>query len=205
MIETTTSILENRATTGRFAPSATISDHTIHELVRLATQAPSAFHLQNWSFIAVRTTHAKQRLMDLAYGQQQVCDAAVTFIVCGTEQAYLALGSRLQASVDAGIISKSIQESFVEMATGSHQGNPQLQRDEAIRSASLATMSLIVAAREMSLDTGVLGGFDPEGVSQAFSLSSDEIPVMLVTVGEATPNNWPQKIRRPVNEVLRLC
>jgi nitroreductase len=203
MIEATTSILENRVTTGRFDASAFLEESTIRELVRLATHAPSAFHLQNWSFIAVQSPEAKQRLMDLAYGQQQVRDASVTFIVCGTVEAYPDLAARLQPSVDAGIISQSIQETWVKMATESHQGDPQLQRDEAIRSASLAAMSLIIAAREMGLDTGVLGGFDPVGVSQEFSLTSNEIPVMLVTVGRAAEGNWSQKIRRPLSEVLR--
>lgn len=197
-----TSILENRVTTGRFDPTATIDSVTIHELVRLATQAPSAFHLQNWSFTAVHSPDAKQRLMDLSYGQRQVRDAAVTFIVSGHVHAYPYLAERLQPSVDAGIIDTSALETWVGMATGSHEGNVQLQRDEAIRSASLATMSLIVAAREMEFDAGVLGGFDPEGVSQAFSLSPDAIPVMLVTVGRAAPGNWSQKVRRPVEEVL---
>lgn len=205
MLEASTSILDNRVTTGRFDASATLEESTIRELVRLATQAPSAFHLQNWSFVAVRSPEAKQRLMDLAYGQRQVRDAAVTFIVCGTVEAYPDLAARLQPSVDAGIISQSILETWVKMATGAHQGDAQLQRDEAIRSASLAAMSLIVAAREMDLDSGVLGGFDPEGVCQAFALTSAEIPVMLVTVGRAAEGNWPQKIRRPLSEVLRQC
>jgi nitroreductase len=203
MLQEQTSILENRVTTGRFDSDFTLDQDTIHELVRLATQAPSAFHLQNWSFTAVRSLGAKERLMELAYSQRQVRDAAVTFIVSGSVNAYPLLAERLQPSVDAGIITASIQHTWAEMARGSHEGNAQLQRDEAIRSASLATMSLIVAAREMGLDTGVLGGFDPDGVSQAFSLSTDEIPVMLVTVGRAAEGNWKQKIRRPVEDVLR--
>lgn len=202
MIASSPSLLENRSTTGRFEPSYSLDDATITELVRLATLAPSAFHLQNWSFVAVRTAAAKERLATLAFGQRQVCDAAVTYIVCGELGAYTQLSARLQPSVDAGMLSPAIQRTWVEMATQAHRDNAQLQRDEAVRSASLATMALLVAAREMDLDAGVLGGFDPSGVHEAFKLPADVIPVMLVTVGRAATGNWPQKIRRPPGDVL---
>ncbi len=199
----TGSILEARTTTGRFDPSYTLDDATIAELVRLATKAPSAFNLQNWSFIAIRSDAMKERLTPLSYGQQQVRDAAVTYIICGTLNGHLHLEKRLQPSVDSGIITESIQRTWVGMAASSHTNNPQMQRDEAIRSASLAAMSLMIAARELGLDSGILGGFDPEGIIEEFSLSRNEIPIVLVTVGRAAEGNWPQKVRRPVTEVLR--
>lgn len=205
MNTTSTSILEARTTIGRFDPAYTLDDATIAELVRLATQAPTAFNLQNWSFIAVRSGAMKERLVSLAYGQRQVGDAAVTYIVCGTLNAYLDLEERLQPSVDSGIITESARRTWVEMAASSHANNPQLQRDEAIRSASLAAMSLMTAARELGLDSGILGGFDPEAVGKEFSLTRDEIPVVLVTVGRAGEGNWSQKVRRPVDEVLQIC
>ena len=204
MLTTTRSILEARTTTGRFDPSHKLDDATIAELVRLATQAPTAFNLQNWCFVAVRSLGMKEKLVPLAYGQRQVREAAVTFVVCGALNAYPALEKRLQASVDAGIITDSIQRTWVEMAASSHANDPRLQRDEAIRSASLAAMALMIAAREMGLDAGILGGFDPVGIVHAFSLHRDEIPVVLVTVGRAAEGNWAQKIRRPVTEVLQF-
>ncbi|MNC43223.1 hypothetical protein D3C75_920750 [compost metagenome] len=45
-------------------------------------------------------------------------------------------------------------------------------------------------------------GFDAHAVTKEFSLSDNEIPVLLLSVGKALPENWPQKPRRPVNEVL---
>jgi nitroreductase len=202
MIASSPSLLENRSTTGRFDPACSLDDATITELVRLATLAPSAFHLQNWSFVAVRTTAAKELLATLAFGQRQICDAAVTCIVCGELGAYAQLSARLQPSVDAGILSPAIQRTWVEMATQAHRASATLQRDEAVRSASLATMALLVAAREMGLDAGVIGGFDPDGIRTAFQLRSCDIPVTLVTMGRAANGNWPQKIRRPPGDVL---
>lgn len=198
-------LLERRVSTNYFDTQRPLSDEQVQELVRLATLAPSAYNFQNWRFIAVRTPQAKQRLKAVAYGQQKVEDAPVTFIICGTLNAHLGLARALQPSVDAGIFDASVVDSWVTMASGSHSGNAQLQRDEAFRSASLAAMTLMLAAEDMGLATGPMSGFDPAGVAREFGLSADEVPVMLVTVGYPAPGNWPQKPRKPVAEVLSLA
>ncbi|MNI91514.1 putative NAD(P)H nitroreductase YodC [compost metagenome] len=98
----------------------------------------------------------------------------------------------------------NVVESWVKQATNAYQDNAILQRDEAIRSASLAAMTLILAAQEMGLGTCAMGGFDAKQVSQDFELTVTELPVMIVAVGYATINNWAQKIRKPVTEVLTI-
>lgn len=47
-------------------------------------------------------------------------------------------------------------------------------------------------------------GFDPEGVKKAFGLSDNSVPTMLITVGYAIEDNWAQKLRRPLDEVLTI-
>lgn len=111
------SLIENRVTTGHFDESRTIDDRVIAEIVRLATHAPSAFNLQNWRFISVRSGQAKERLCRLAFGQKQVKEAAATIIVCGRLDGYRDLRQTLQLSVDAGAIPSSLRDSWVEMVT----------------------------------------------------------------------------------------
>jgi nitroreductase len=48
-------------------------------------------------------------------------------------------------------------------------------------------------------------GFDAVAVTSEFSLLPDEIPVLLVAIGRAATNNWPQKSRRPLTEVLSFA
>jgi nitroreductase len=89
-------------------------------------------------------------------------------------------------------------------AQGMYQQNPQLQRDEAIRSGSLAAMTLMLAAKGQGLVSTPMIGFDQSAVAQAFGLSATEIPVMLITVGYPGSANWPQKPRKAVNDVLQF-
>lgn len=198
-----TGLMEDRISTGRYQPGRQLEQHTIETLIRLTGLSPSAYNMQNWRFIAVQSPEAKARLQAQAYGQPQVASAAVTFIICGTLNAHNQLQQALQPSVDAGIVPAKLQESWVDAATQTHTDNPQLQRDEAFRSASLAAMTLMLAAESMGLAAGPMSGFDIEGVIAEFQLNADEVPVMLVTVGyPEEQSNRRQKCRKPVAEIL---
>ncbi len=199
-----TTLIEQRISANQFDPSKTLSIADIEELVRLATLSPTAFNFQNWKFIAVHTPEAKEKLKAVAYGQQKIADAAVTFIICGTLEAHKGLAKALQPSIDAGIIDQAMSDAWVGMATGAHTDNPQRQRDEAIRSASMGAMTLMLAAQGMGLVSGPMIGFDPAAVSREFNLTANDIPAMLVAVGYAAAGNWPQKPRLPVQDILTI-
>lgn len=197
-------IIKSRISANSYDTERSLSDQQVAELIELATHAPSAFNLQNWKFLAVRSAEAKARLLPLAWGQQKIVDAAVTFIVCGTLNPHETLPSALKPTLDAGIIDQAIYDMWVGAAEGMYKENPQLQRDEAIRSGSLAAMTLMLAAKGQGLVSTPMIGFDQSAVAREFGLSDQEIPVMLVTVGYPGATNWPQKPRKAVNDVLQF-
>lgn len=196
--------LEERRTTNLYDASHSIDDAQIHELVRLATKAPTSFNLQNWRFIAVRTPDAKARLRALAWDQAKVTDASVTFIVCGQLADHSVLPERLAPAVEAGFIPPALLAVLEGAAKGLYAGQPQLQHDEAIRSATFGASALMMAAQAMGWGSTPMIGFDGPAVAQAFGLADNEVPALLVAVGAALPENWPQKPRRPVEQVLEL-
>lgn len=195
-------VIKSRISANNYDIERTLSEQEITDLIDLATHAPSAFNLQNWRFIAVRSAEAKARLLPLAYGQQKVVDAAVTFIVCGTLNPHESLPAALKPSMDAGILNQDIYNMWVAAAQGMYGENPQRQRDEAIRSGSLAAMTLMLAAKGQGLLSTPMIGFDAAAVSEAFHLGATDVPVMLVTVGYPGETNWPQKPRKAVQDVL---
>ncbi|MBB1602491.1 nitroreductase family protein [Variovorax sp. UMC13] len=196
--------IEARRTTNLFDPSRQLDDAQIQELIRLATTAPTAFNLQNWRFIAVRTAEAKARLRAQAWDQTKVTDAAVTFIVCGQLADHRVMPERLAPSVEAGFMPAAMVPGWEGAAKSLYFEQPQRQRDEAIRSATFGAGTLIHAAQALGLGSAPMIGFDAEAVARAFDLAADEIPVVLVAVGHATSENWPQKPRRPLAQVLSL-
>lgn len=204
MINPAIALIERRISANRFDTGHALSDSEIEELVRLATRAPSAYNLQNWRFVAVRTPEAKARLRSLAYGQAKVSDAAVTFIVCGLLPDPISVPERLLPFVEAGHMPSDMVTGWQDGARAQY-ADPQTARDEALRSASLGAATLIHAAEARGLATGPMSGFDAAGVSREFGLGPDEVPVMLVAIGRAAPGNWPQKPRRPLAEVLEIA
>jgi nitroreductase len=197
-------LIKQRVSANRFDPAFTLEEEAIRELISYASEAPSAYNLQNWRFIAVRSPARKHALMALAYDQAKVVDAAVTFIVCGVLEPHHGIRAAMQPFHDDGHIDQDFLDEWVGEATSAYQDEPTMQRDEAIRSASLAAMNLMLAAQAMGLASGPMIGFDAAGVSSDFELAPTEIPVMLVAVGRAVPGNWPRKRRRPVEQVLAV-
>ncbi|MEJ4044202.1 nitroreductase family protein [Erwinia sp. SLM-02] len=196
--------IESRVSINRFQADRPLDDETITGLVELATKAPTAFNMQNWRFIAVRSAEGKNKLKDSAWGQQKIVDASVAFIICGTLSAHQQLAAALQPSVDAQIMEQRTVDGWVKQASASHENDAVLQRDEAVRSASLAAMTLMLAAEGMGLGSCPMIGFDAGQVAKDFALLPTELPLMVVVVGYPQENNWPQKPRKSVAEVLTL-
>ncbi|MGW8419386.1 MULTISPECIES: nitroreductase family protein [Comamonas] len=200
----TLALIEQRISANRFDDSHRLADAEIARLVQLATRAPTAYNLQNWRFIAVRTPAAKARLRALAQDQAKVQEAAVCFIVCGVLADPEALAERLQPFVDGGFMPAAIAQGWLQAAQQQY-ASAQAVRDEALRSASFGAMTLMHAAQAMGLASCAMTGFDAEGVTSSFGLAREEVPVMLVTVGRAAAGNWPQKPRRPLEQVLEFA
>ena len=139
-ITMTNAIIESivsRSTTKYYDPAVTLSDDQIRELVRIATTAPTSFHMQNWRFIAVRTPEAKARLRPIAWDQPPVTDAAVTFIVCGQLADSSVIPKRLAPVVEAGIMPAKLVPYWENPARGLYFEHPQRQRDDAVHTGAI--------------------------------------------------------------------
>ncbi|MGY6270556.1 nitroreductase family protein [Achromobacter denitrificans] len=200
-----TDALAARNSANFFDPGLPVDDDRIRALIGWATRAPTAFNLQNWRFIAVRSPEGKRSLRELAWNQPKVSEAAVTFIVLGVLPQAAWLRDRLQPSVDAGFMPPGMVPAWEAAASGLYADAPATQRDEAVRSATFGAAALMLAGQAEGLSASPMTGFDAAGVSRAFGLRRDEVPVMLVAMGYAREGNWPQKPRRPVSDVLEMA
>jgi nitroreductase len=198
----TIELIKQRISTNKFDSSRTLSEAEVKELVSYATEAPSAFNIQNWRFVAVTSPEEKARLRSVAYNQQKVVDAAVTFIVLGDLRGYEKLPQILKPMVEGGLMDQATADGWAQSAASSYGADEQFARDEAIRSASFAAMTLMIAAQAKGLATGPMIGFDPAGVKREFNIADRYVPVMLLTVGYPASGNWPRKPRLGVEEVL---
>jgi len=183
----------------QYQSGLTIGDDELHAIFDLVVLSPSSFNLQHWQFVVVREPARKVALRALAYGQAQVEHCAAAIVVCGRLDAHRD-AARIYA--DAG---REMQDKYVPMIEGVYRDQPQLQREEAIRSGALAGMTLMYAAKARGWDTGPMIGFDAAKVAGMLALPDSVVPVMLVVLGKALDGVQPARgYRRPVSEVVAL-
>ena len=191
-------VVLNRRSVKSYLTDQTISDAELSALFEEVVLSPSSFNLQHWCFVVLRDGERQAQLKELAWGQPQVSDASAAILVCG----------KLDAWKDAAAIyshtPEAVQEQMVPMINGMYESNEQLCRDEAIRSASLAAMSLMYAAQNKGYATGPMIGFDQAKAAEFCELPDTVIPVMLVVLGKQDTASRSRDPRRPLSEVVKL-
>ncbi len=190
--------VQQRRSIKSYQPGREISDAELKELMQEVVLSPSSFNLQHWTFIAAKDATLKEKIKDAAWGQEQVKTCSTLLVICG----------KLNAHEDAPEIyqgtAQGIQDKVLPMIKNFYDGKDQLQRDEAIRSASLAAMALMLAAHNRGWATAPMIGFDPEAVSKLVNLKPNYIPVMLMAVGFKKEEPRPRDYRRPIEEVVKI-
>ncbi len=182
-----------------YEPGLQISDSVLKKIFDTVILSPSSFNIQHWRFIVVRDQARKRKLRELAFGQAQVEEAAAVVLVCGRLTAYEDAG-RIYADAD-----EVTREKYLPMIEGAYKDKSRLQREEVMRSGSLAAMSLMYAAKAVGWDSGPMIGFDTAGVGAMLNLDGNTIPVMMVVLGKAIASEQlPRSYRRPVSEVVTL-
>ncbi len=193
--------LIRRRTSVEAFDSRPVDDETIRALVEDASCAPSSFNIQHWRFVAVRREADRDRLCAAAFGQEQVRIAPVTFIVLGDLQGLEKLPRINREAVELGALPNGKADAWERMAEEIY-ADPQVARDEALRSASLASMTLMLAAEARGLASGALSGFDVERVRTDFEIEERYVPVMLIAVGYPAQVERRQQPRLGIDEIL---
>jgi nitroreductase len=190
--------IESRRSVKSYDAAHEISDAELIDLFEQTVRSPSSFNLQHWRFVVVRSAKRRAELCKLAWGQRQVEQASAVIIVLG----------HLKAHRDAGEIyaeaPEPVREQMVPLISGIYQGKPDLQRDEAIRSGSLASMTLMLAAEAMGHATCPMIGFDPEGVCDFLSIDEAHIPIMMICLGKKAGTEPRQTSRHPIGRIVWL-
>jgi len=194
-------LIRRRVSVESFEPDRPLSEEQIRALVHDAIQAPSSFNIQHWRFVAVRLPEDKTRLMQAAYGQRTVADASVTFIVLGDVEGIEKLPLIMERAVASGAMPRRKADGWIKIAEELY-ADETLARDEAIRSASLAAMTLMLAAEARGLGARALVGFDPQRVRGEFGIPDRWLPVMLLAVGYSASRSDTRMPRLEVDEVL---
>lgn len=177
-------LVRERHSVKQYDPSHILSEQEIIELLEMANSAPSAWNLQHWKYLVITDRAAKEKLLPIAYGQQQVVDASAVVAILGDLEANRNAEAVYGPAVQAGLMPEEIKANLIGQINGAY-ANPTVPRDAAILNSSLAAMQLMLAAKAKGLDSCPMGGYDPQKFVEAFHVPERYISVMLVAIGKA--------------------
>ena len=192
-----TTAIETRRSIKAYDPAHKLSEAEVSKLMSLAMLSPTAFNIQHWRFVLVEDKALREQIQAVSWNQAQVTEASLLIVLVADVQAWAKQPERYWKDAP-----KPVQDFLVPAITQYYTGNPQAQRDEAMRSCGMAAMNIMLAAKEMGYDTCPMDGFDFEAVSKLLNLPADHIPTMFVTVGKGIKEAWPRGGQLAIDEVI---
>jgi nitroreductase len=168
--------------------------------VELAGNAPSAFNIQPWRFVAVTDPATKERLKAVAMNQPQVAGAPVVFaLVSDMEDAM----SRLEDVVHPGLPAEKREASLGYLKSTFGGMSVEQRADWALGQTNIALGYLLVALEAMGYGSSPMLGFDPEGVKEVLGLPPHVKIAALVAFGRPDEEGFP-KHRLPAESIVQL-
>ena len=189
--------IEARRSVKHYDPDHVMSEHDLAELIRLTKLAPSSFNMQNYRILVVRDPEIRQQIRAAAWDQPQVTDASVLFIMCADLTAHLADPANYWSHAP-----EEVQNILGPMIKPFYEGNDTLIQDEAMRSAALAGMTLMLAAKDMGYDSCPMIGFDAAKVAELINLPENYAIGFMIPVGKQAQPGWERGDRLPDEKVV---
>ncbi|WP_337098176.1 nitroreductase family protein [Paenibacillus sp. YIM B09110] len=194
-------VLHSRRSVRKYDSGHVVSEQEIRELLETATKAPSSSNMQPWRFLVVTDPELKQKLVPIAFNQQQVAEASAIVIVLGDLEMYKLSEQIYGAAVEAGYMTKEVADNFVANSTNMYSSLPADRLQSLVAfDTGLVSMQLMLAARAKGLDTVPMGGFNRDQLKEFFGISERYIPTLMLPIGKASAEGHPST-RLPVDEI----
>lgn len=189
--------IRTRRAIKHFDPEHRMDDAEIARLIEAAMQSPTSFNIQHWRFVVVRDPELRRRIRAAGNDQAQMTDASLLILMTADVDAWKKDPARYWRNAP-----KEVADLLVNWMGPFHEGRPQLQRDEAMRSIGMAMQTLMLAAKAMGYDSCPMIGFDLDAVATLVSLPADHCIGPLVAIGKGTKDPWPKPGQLPLEEVV---
>jgi nitroreductase len=198
-------VFEERRSVNFFDAGKSLDDQTLENIINMAALAPSAFNLQPWELIVVKSDQAKNRLYPLTNNQPKILDAPVTLIVIGDRAGFdkhnpewAELGKMLG---DPEKLAKT--QEFTNALYGS---TPERKIKFAESNAALLAASILYAAKYFGVDSHPMSGIDFEGIGKEFGIHGEKEVVMLIALGyfDESKSLYPRRHRKNFKEMVRV-
>ncbi|PWK13492.1 nitroreductase family protein [Tumebacillus permanentifrigoris] len=177
--------MRDRHSIRKYETGHTIPEAELNAILELATTAPSSWNLQHWKLLVITDQATKEKMLPIAYGQQQVVDSSAVILVLGDLEANKNADAVYKPALEGGFMPQNAYDALTGQIQAAYTDNAQGARDEAIRNSSYLAMQLMLAAKAYGYDTCPMGGFDRTKVVEEFNIPARYIPSVMLTLGKA--------------------
>ncbi|RMW39743.1 MAG: nitroreductase family protein [Nitrosopumilus sp.] len=180
----------------KFDPNHKMSSDDIKKLMEHVILSPTSYNQQNWRFVYVTNQDVKEKISEAARGQAQPRDGSLVVVLCGDMTAWKTEPLRYwknHPTEKQELVKASLERKY--------STDEQAQRDEAIRSCGMAAQTIMLAARDMGLDSCPMVGFEYDELAKVINLPDNHLIVMMVVVGKRAEDAAQRGGQLPLNEV----
>ena len=172
--------IRTRRAIKKFDNTYKMSDEQVQSLMKLTLLSPTSYNQQNWRFVTVTDQKVKEQIHVAARNQAQPLDGSLVILLCGNMNAWKDDPMRYWKNHPL-----EKQEHVRDAMHKKYSDSPQNRRDEAMRSCGFAAQTIMLAAKQMGLDSCPMVGFEYDEMAKIINLPSDHIIVMMIVVGKA--------------------
>ena len=189
--------IKTRRAIKKFDNTYKMSDEQVQSLMKLTLLSPTSYNQQNWRFVTVTDQAVKELIHVAARNQAQPLDGSLVILLCGNMNAWKDEPLRYWKNHPAEkqeLVKTSLEKKYAD--------SPQNRRDEAIRSCGFAGQTIMLAARQMGLDSCPMVGFDYDEMAKIIELPDDHLIVLMIVVGKSLEPAKPRGGQLSLDEVV---
>ena len=189
--------IKTRRAIKKFDSTYKMTPEQVKSLMELAMLSPTSYNQQNWRFVTVTDQKVKEKIHVAARNQAQPLDGSLVILLCGNTSAWKDDPMRYWKNHPL-----EKQEHVKEAMHKKYSDSPQNRRDEAMRSCGFAAQTIMLAAKQMGLDSCPMVGFEYDEMAKIINLPDDYVIVMMIVVGKAAAPAAERGGQLPLDEVV---
>lgn len=198
-----------RYATKKFDPTKKVDQKFVNEIIEAAWLAPTSSGLQPFQVIEITNQELKEKMMPIAYNQQQVADASHVLVFAAWDNYTSQRIDNIYKHTTEGRGQDSGRyNDYTDRLKKAYLSRPsEVNFEHAARQSYIAFGFAIAMAAELNVDSTPMEGFDNDALDNLLGLR--ELGLRSVTIlplgyrDEA--NDWLvnlKKVRHPKNEFL---
>ena len=127
-------LLHKRRSTRHYDASIAIERDELTRLLNAACRAPSGNNAQPWRFLIITETALREKLLPVAYNQQQILTASAIVLLLADRRAYQRdnLARIHQEGFENGCFSAEVRDFLTEAAVGFYASLDNAETDKAL-------------------------------------------------------------------------